>query len=372
MCGLCLPHCPTFRLSGVESQSPRGRIALARQLDQGIPVDASVSQALESCLQCRACEAVCPAQVRYGDIIEGARERLRTDAPSAAQRMLGRALQHPHALARWLGMGGALARLWPALTRSLGKPARWLMRARWPLPASATTAETVLFAGCVAQSFEREAQQCMLIAASAAGQKLELLKQQGCCGAWAQHQGNSALSERQGQQHAALLARAATRTVVALDSGCISALRKSAPAEVTVSEACRWLLQLAPRWKLPAAAKPMRIGWFAPCTHRNVLRDAQAAAELLAMLPDVDVIPLPLGMGCCGAAGPHLLAHPDQADALAEPIVDAAVALELDALATTNVGCALHLSERLMLRGITLPVRHPVAFLADLLSSTAK
>ena len=109
----------------------------------------------------------------------------------------------------------------------------------------------------------------------------------------------------------------------------------------------------------------MRIGVFAPCSHRHVVGDAEAAGRLLALLPGVQWVQLSTGLGCCGAAGPQLLAHPDQADALALPIIDAITDLQLDAIATTNVGCALHLAERLELRGVKLPVRHPVAFLAD-------
>ncbi|WP_036138061.1 4Fe-4S dicluster domain-containing protein, partial [Novilysobacter defluvii] len=69
-CGLCLPACPTYSLERLEPQSPRGRIALARAwaLDIIDPTPAG-DRHLDDCLACRACEAVCPAGVRYGELL---------------------------------------------------------------------------------------------------------------------------------------------------------------------------------------------------------------------------------------------------------------------------------------------------------------
>lgn len=379
MCGLCLPHCPTFRLGGVETRSPRGRIALAKSLRPGAAADASVRAALETCLQCRACESVCPAQVRYGEIIEGARALLASgDAASAGgpaapgtesapgkpwgARLARIAAHHPAASARALGVLGGLARALPRLTLRLGRRARWLLRARRPLAvaSSAGADAAVLFTGCVARSFEADAQRALLDIAAVCGLPLAPAAAAGCCGALARHLGDLATAQAQARAQGGALGGA--REVVALDSGCIGALRASG---LEVVEACRWLLAHRQVWLPRLRRREARIGVFVPCTHRHGLRDPGAAGELLALLPGVETVPIGPGFGCCGAAGPHLLAHPQQADALAAPLVDAIAAARLDALVTTNVGCNLHLFERLRLRGINLPVTHPVACLAQ-------
>src|SRR5205814_9195158 len=70
-CGFCLDACPTFRLTGNEADSPRGRIYLMRSVSENvIPLDASTMGHLDSCLGCRACETACPSGVEYADILE--------------------------------------------------------------------------------------------------------------------------------------------------------------------------------------------------------------------------------------------------------------------------------------------------------------
>ncbi len=87
-CGLCLPHCPTFRLTGDEVASPRGRIAAMGAIATGaLPSDETYAEMMSFCLGCRACEAACPSLIPYGQMLVGAREQLAKDQPSLVGRL---------------------------------------------------------------------------------------------------------------------------------------------------------------------------------------------------------------------------------------------------------------------------------------------
>src|SRR5262245_43027870 len=85
-CGLCLPHCPTYRLTGEESASPRGRIAAMRAVTDGISsVDDAFMSFMDRCLVCRACEDVCPSHVPFGRMMERARAQIEPERGSASR-----------------------------------------------------------------------------------------------------------------------------------------------------------------------------------------------------------------------------------------------------------------------------------------------
>src|ERR1700736_4039832 len=61
-CGFCLQACPTYRILGVETESPRGRIHLVEAAAQGrIPIDARFAEHMYVCLPCRAGDTGGPA-----------------------------------------------------------------------------------------------------------------------------------------------------------------------------------------------------------------------------------------------------------------------------------------------------------------------
>src|SRR5882757_4037626 len=90
-CGLCLPACPTFVVTGNEADSPRGRIQLMRGLADGtVEPSPAVQNHLDLCLDCRGCETACPSGVVYHELIEETRQKLAESAPLRGHRRLMR------------------------------------------------------------------------------------------------------------------------------------------------------------------------------------------------------------------------------------------------------------------------------------------
>ena len=92
-CGFCLQSCPTYIETGLETESPRGRLYLMRAHAEGrIPLTDRFLEHIDLCLGCRNCEAVCPSEVPYGHIIEQEREVLQTLRPASWRQRLVRGL----------------------------------------------------------------------------------------------------------------------------------------------------------------------------------------------------------------------------------------------------------------------------------------
>lgn len=353
-CGLCLPHCPTYRLDRNEAESPRGRIAYVKAVAQGriVPTLAGDTH-LDHCLGCRRCEPACPAGVAYGELLLGARARqAQRRKPLARLRLAGWLLARPPILGRLLDLQRLVGRLLPGFLRpDLPAPAR---PEPMPGPPAAPAGQVAVFVGCIADRHESGSRAALARLLAAADLAVTIPAGQGCCGAAAAHAGDGATAVRLGQANQA--AFAGQDKVLCLASGCQDSLTRSL-AQTPVEDALALLDGLGDRLRFRPCDR--RIALHLPCTQRSVVRSDAALRRLLARVPGLDLVELP-DTGCCGAAGLHQLAEPARAALFRAPLLEALAASGATELLSANIGCRLHLGP-----GTMLPVRHPIDFLAE-------
>ncbi len=357
-CALCLPHCPTYQLHANENESPRGRIALAEGLLSGqLPMDAAVQRHLDHCVMCQRCETVCPSQVEYGRIMQGVREHWPTKRhwshslllrPKFMRALVRIAQSLPHWQSWPLGI-----RLAQALGTQTKVPAPGIY-----LPLRGKSRGRVgLLLGCATQALQASALDAALRLLQTLGYTVVIPSQQGCCGALATHQGDSATATQGTILHQAQFAD--VDTIVSIASGCV------AGSPLALVDILAFVAQDPEVATLPWRAWSAPVAVQLPCTVQNALVAGQQLIRLLQQIPDLDM--QLLEGGCCGAAGDHLLRHRAQACALRQPLLDQIQAGQVQYLLSSNIGCALHLAEGLNQIKQPIQVWHPVELLVHCL-----
>lgn len=367
-CGLCTPHCPTYRLTQHEADGPRGRIALSQALLSGVlPAGKSLTAHLDGCLSCRACEAVCPAKVPYGRVLDAARAALATPERTRLTRWMGIVLDSTVLrfvvraalrLASLLFDHGPLAQRLP----------RWLharpVVRRLRAVAAPAQAKVALFTGCVGDIAERAVLHDAVRLFKAAGVAVAIPPDQGCCGALHQHGGLAEAAAARAARNAN--AFAACDVVLPLASGCGAALRDlghEAALSPKVRDLCTTLAEALDAKPPVFRPQVLRVGIHTACTQAHVFGAKGAVRHLLARIPGIELVDLAPESGCCGAAGTAFITQPQQAAQLLQPKLDAAASV--DVVVSANIGCSLHLLAGLRGRGRSVPVLHPVSLLAQ-------
>jgi glycolate oxidase iron-sulfur subunit len=369
-CGLCLPHCPTYRVTGLEARSPRGRIEAMRDVDwRGAPVDDSFLAAIDTCVGCLGCESACPSAVPYGRLVEGTRSALARDRSLGVQprwRRAGfRALGHP-ALVRAGALAVAVGQrlgLGPALRR------RHVPRLPVRRPALASTGtDVVLVTGCVMDAVQRDVHAAAVRVLGAAGVGVTVVPSAGCCGALAAHAG---LRDLAADQARTMLRRLPPDVPILVDSaGCGAQLKdvghllgtaEAAAGATRVQDVSEYLATVMDRLP-PADAGPAPVVAVQdPCHLRHAQRAHLPVRTVLA--PYASLVELDDDGLCCGAGGSFAMLHPAEAGAIRDRKVAAIQRSGAQEVVSANPGCALHL------QAAGLRVRHPVQVIDDRLAA---
>jgi glycolate oxidase iron-sulfur subunit len=351
-CGLCLPHCPTYRVTGEESASPRGRIASMRAIEEGrAGVDDAFAGFMDACVQCRGCETACPSDVPFGRLMADTRVALVASRPETVPRWMRlavRGLGHPRLLRAGSRALAVAQRAHLVPSARLGLPNRLPLRSA---PLRSSGADVWLFTGCVMDAWLRSVHEATKAVIEATGVGVALPDgRAACCGALHEHAG----LERDA-------ARLAARTMAAfpgdapvlVDSAGCGAMLKSYGARLGTVEAERFSARvldvhewLAARLdRLPAPTVPISepVAIQDPCHLRHVQRVHAAVHAVLApFVTDLRVLD-DEGL-CCGAGGAYSALHPETSAAVRERKLASIERSGATTVASANPGCALHLS----------------------------
>ena len=374
-CGLCLPHCPTFRLTGDETASPRGRLAAMSAVAGGFAeVDEVFADVLGFCLQCRACEVVCPSLVPFGRAMEGARAEITAQLPSTGRRLrhflLGRVLAtrwmvgvatNAAAIAQRLKLDrvgfGPLKRL-RGLRRLPLRPRR-LGGGDWP-PADPGKGRAALLTGCVMEPWFGEVHEATIEVLRLAGYEVEAPSSQTCCGALAAHDGADGPARTMAAKNVA--AFVGYDLVVVNSAGCGAHLKDYghwdgadlAAAVKDVTEVVADLIEAGDLPSLPSTGEQVAVQ--DPCHLRHAQRITEQPRKILAAAGYETVDVDPAGW-CCGAAGAYTVVHPETSAELGARKGVQVAATGARVVASANPGCEIQLRTHVDAR---VRVAHPI------------
>jgi glycolate oxidase iron-sulfur subunit len=404
-CGFCLSTCPSYRVIGKETDSPRGRIYLMDAIDRGeIPLSPAIVQHFDSCLGCLACVTTCPSGVQYDKLIAATRPQVERHHPRTLLERLYRqaifsifpyperlrVLLAPLFLYQKLGwqklvrQTGWLQRLSPhlaAMESNLPELSLDAFRDSWPevIPAQGEKRYRVgVILGCVQRLFFPEVNRATVRVLTANGCEVVIPKHQGCCAALPHHQGQEEQGKTMARQTIDAFAGTEVDAVVINAAGCGHTLKeyghiladdpnyreKAAKFASLVKDAQEFLYEIGLTVPLsPLADKPLTVVYQDACHLLHGQKIGFQPRQLLRKIPGVQLRePIDASL-CCGSAGVYNLLQPEVAEELGQQKVANLCNTGAELIVSPNPGCTLQISKHLQQQGKAIAIKHPMELL---------
>jgi glycolate oxidase iron-sulfur subunit len=407
-CGLCLSSCPTYRETGVEMSSPRGRIYLMKAVSEGrIGMESAVFQEqMSQCLNCRACEAVCPSGVLYGQILEASRAQIEH------ARDAGRLPPHPLPVklirssvfgvmfkrmdvfrlfsrmmwlyqrsgAQWIARRSGILKalrldeseaLLPRMSDEFVTPQGQIFPAE-----GAERAVVALLSGCIMSTAFADVHAATIRVLQKNGCTVVLPPDQGCCGALHVHGGDMDGGRELARRNIAAFEGLGVDAIIVNAAGCGSTMKEYghllhddsawAARAHAFSQKVKDISEFLASIELNTAdLKPLNITvtYQEPCHLAHAQRITAQPRRLLKSIPGLKLVEMHESALCCGSAGIYNVTQPDMAARLGNRKLDNAEATRADMIVTANPGCHLQLSSGLRARHSGMEVHHIVELL---------
>ena len=402
-CGLCLEHCPTYTETGLETESPRGRLYLIKAIaEERIDATPATIGHLDLCLQCRNCEAVCPSGVPYGRIMEGARAEILANARPLVWRLralfLREVIARPGRMAalaallrlyrvsglRWLAERVPFLRdrvlLAPTISGPTFRPdGRASARARSVLarPQGEARGRVALLTGCIMPHAYGRVHEATVRVLARNGLEVVVPPGQLCCGALHAHNGDRPTARALARRNIDAFLDTKVDAVVVNSAGCGSAMKeygelladdpdyaeKAKRLATSVKDITELLVELP--METPTGRIEADVTYQDPCHLAHAQRITSAPRELLAAIPGLRLVEMAQPDRCCGSAGIYSLAHREMSLDLLDGKMREIAATGATIIATANPGCMAQIEAGLRRHRLPGRVVHVIELLDE-------
>ena len=401
-CGMCLPTCPTYRLTGEEASSPRGRLWLMRSVADGRLdlLDPEFDEQMYQCLNCRACEAVCPSGVHYGPLVEASRAQLEQHRPRPLWQRVGRkvgldvpfsrvgrmrAMVNALRLYQRSGLSTALRKT--GLLRLLRFETLEAMLPQISQPPLVSGEESwtpgivddhvVLFNGCIMSTVFSNVNRATGRVLAHNRVAVTVPAAQQCCGALHVHSGMMNEARKLARTNIGAFEGDGQSPIVVTAAGCGAALKeygfllKDDPVYAERAAAFTARVQDVTEYlgnrQLVAPTHEVKgtVTYQEPCHLVHAQRISVQPRALLGQVPGLELVEMKESSLCCGSAGIYNIIRKRMADELGDRKAENVVATHADTVVTANPGCHMQLRTSLRRKGSAMPVRHIVELLDE-------
>lgn len=385
-CGFCLPSCPTYIESGQkESHSPRGRIALMKAVTDGlIEPDEDVERTLELCLGCRACEPVCPSGVKYGHLLEEARDIIaqhkKHSLPARAVRKVVFKELFPHqkrmrlavgllglyqrtglqVVARKTGIMKLIPNNLSAMEKVLPKvPTMKQMKSRpdYLPPLKEKVKKVAFFSGCLMDTMFLETNNATMKLLQLSGCEIVIPKDQACCGALHGHSGEKSIAKDMAKKNIEAFENLGVDYIITNAGGCggflidYDHLLKDDPIwkdralsfKNKLKDISEILVEVEFHNKVKLSLPEQIITYQDSCHLRNVMKTASAPRTLLKSIQNVYYHEMKDADRCCGSAGIYNIVESEMSMQILDYKMKQATKTQATTIVTANPGCLLQM-----------------------------
>lgn len=401
-CGMCLPTCPTYRLTGQEMSSPRGRLWLMRAVADGRLdlMDPLFDEQMYQCLNCRACEAVCPSGVQYGPLVEASRAQLEQHRPRPSWQRAARAvamgwlfgeagrlrfligglrLYQRSGMEAAVRASGVLKLLRMAELEAMMPPvsSKSLVPGKEQWSPASPTKRARLFNGCVMGTVFADTNRAAARVMAHNGASVDLPVGQQCCGALHVHAGMMEEARDLARRNIDAFEATADDPIVITAAGCGAALKeyghllhddpeyadRAAKFSARVRDVTEYLgaEPIVP----PTHRVERTVTYQEPCHLVHAQRISAQPRALLGSIPGLNLVEMRESSLCCGSAGIYNIIRREMANDLGDRKAANAKATGASQVITANPGCAMQLRSSLGRNGSDQSVRHIVEILDE-------